>query len=146
MPEYRYVKIPISETHRGVGIQKWQSARRVEVVKAEIDIVFEISDEEELFTFLRKDAHSPEARQLAAAKLKATHQIAVQERRARPKIDMEMVEALGSGLDCLHWMSRRCYGSLLDHHATERDEPVPKAEVEAAMAAGEAELPARDEG
>jgi hypothetical protein len=110
--------IPIIGTYRGVGIHDQQPQTRVNcVVKPEIDHVLDdLSDISDLYNFAANAANSPEARLLAAAKIMAEFDLAVEERRARPLgITMEKVRAAVAGVDSQEWRSNFHYGSALDH-------------------------------
>jgi hypothetical protein len=79
---------PIScvERYRGVGIHDCQPAERIErVVKPEIALVLDqLHDVEALYAFASDFLNAPEARSLAAVKIKAQFALVVEERRARP--------------------------------------------------------------
>lgn len=106
--------IPIAETYRGVGLHDQQSPQRLDVVRAAIDQVFEITDTRELLRIAASPRYPPEARLLAAALLEAMMQIAADERKVRPDIDLDKVHAAVAGVNSIKWRDPRHYGSLLD--------------------------------
>ena len=106
--------IPIVETYRGVDLHNEQSPKRLAVVRDGIDRVFAEHAFPRLFEIAGDPAWPPEARLLAAAKLQAAHELAVQDREKRPAIDLERVQASIAGLDSVSWRSNQFYGSLLD--------------------------------
>jgi hypothetical protein len=107
-------EIPTVGTYRGVGLQDQQSKKRLAVVRRAIDRVFEEHDFERLFEIARAVSWPPEARLFAAAKLEAAFQIAADERRERPDIDLARVGAAVPGLNSRRWRDPSHYGSLLD--------------------------------
>ena len=120
-------EIPISTTYKGVGIHAGQPAKRVALVKREIDKVSRITDPAQLFEIAGDAAWSPEGRLLAGAKCVAGLQRATERRESRPDIDPERVEARTAGLGVLRWAHPDRYCSLLDapyERAALRDEPV----------------------
>jgi hypothetical protein len=106
--------IPVVEHYRGVGLHDEQSPKRLEVVRRAIDKVFEQQEIAELMQIAGDPTWPPEARLLAGAKLKAMHQVAVDERRERPPINLTRVNAMTPGLDLQKWRHPRYYASLLD--------------------------------
>ncbi|MGY4605766.1 hypothetical protein ACVW16_004178 [Bradyrhizobium sp. USDA 4474] len=124
-------RIPIVALHRGVGLHDGQSPQRLDVVRRAIDDVFDVSDIDRLFEIAR-DAHwPPEARLLAAAKLEAMVDIAVDERAVRPPVDLMLVQAIVAGLDSAKWRHPKYFASLFDPGPPpgetwpERDEHLP---------------------
>ncbi|MCP3469819.1 hypothetical protein NLM33_05680 [Bradyrhizobium sp. CCGUVB1N3] len=107
-------KIPIVGLHRGVGLHDAQSPERLEVVKTAIDQVFDISDLRQLMAIAGDVRRPPEARLFAAAKLEAAFQIAADERKVRPDIDLDRVRASIAGLDSIRWRDPWHFASLLD--------------------------------
>lgn len=106
--------IPVVATYRGVGLHDLQSPDRLDLVRRAIDNVFDQRDIDRLFE-IAGDAHwPPEARLLAAAKLEAVYQIAVDERTARPPIDLTLVQATVAGLDSVKWRHPQFFASLFD--------------------------------
>src|SRR5262249_61546510 len=73
----------------------------------------------------------PEARLFAASKVECEYELAAEERRNRPIIDLERVRATVAGLDSLVWRDPDRYASLLDTHserAVKREEPLDDEE------------------
>lgn len=106
--------IPIMATHRGVGIHDHQSPARIRVVKVAIDRVAKMSDILELVDFAGDSRQPPEARIFAATKVEVEYQVAAEERRNRPIVDLDRVRASVAGLDSIEWRDPRRYASLLD--------------------------------
>ncbi|MGY3443700.1 hypothetical protein [Bradyrhizobium sp. USDA 4473] len=106
--------IPIVATYRGVGLHDQQSTERLDLVRRAIDDVHDAVDIDRLLELARDPCWPPEARLLAAAKLEAMVQIAVDERAVRPPIDLMLVRAIVAGLDSVKWRDPWHYGSLLD--------------------------------
>ena len=120
--------MPTSTTYKGVGIHASQPARRVALVKRQIDKVNKLSDLAQLFEIAGDCAWSPEARLFAGARCVAGLQLATERRQARPDIDREDVEARTAGLASLTWADPFKYCSLLDvqhERAVKREEPLP---------------------
>ena len=108
------MNIPTIEEYRGVGIHGDQPRDRIEaIVKPEIDRVLAMKDLGALFDFAGDVSKSPEARLLAAAKCKATFQIAVVERKKRPAVTLELIDATVAGLDSMEWRDPAAFCSLL---------------------------------
>jgi hypothetical protein len=108
--------IPIVGFHRGVGLHDQQSPERLELVKAEIDFVFDsLTDLKELADYAGDMSHSPESRLLAGALVEARWQLAAEDRRARPtRVDLDVVRASVCSLNSQHWRSPWAFCSLLD--------------------------------
>lgn len=107
--------IPTVGTYRGVGLHDQQSEARLAVVRAAIDMVFSTADPKELLKIIADPHWPPESRLLAAALLEAMLQIAADERKIRPQIDLAYVRACVAGLNSTHWRDPQHYASLLDH-------------------------------
>lgn len=107
-------QITVVSFHRGVGLHDRQSPERLDVVRRAIDNVFDQRDLDQLFEIAGNPSWPPEARLFAAAKLEATYQIAVDERRERPTIDLMRVQAAVAGLNSEKWRDPLHYASLLD--------------------------------
>lgn len=107
-------QIPIVAYHRGIGIHDMQSAERIEVVKRAIDRVYDEHDLDRLLAIAGDVTWPPESRLFAAAKIEAAHQIATDERKVRPLVDISRVHASVPGLDSQHWRDPWAFGSLLD--------------------------------
>jgi len=119
-------QIPVIAVHRGVGIHDHQSPARIRVVEAAIDRVAQMSDIVELADFAADPRWPPEARMFAANKLEVEYELAAEERRNRPAIDLDRVRATVAGLDSVVWRDPWRYGTLLDPHGgVEREEPLP---------------------
>jgi hypothetical protein len=119
--------LPIACHHKGVAIFANQPAKRVALVKREIDKIGKISDLEQLFAIAGDCSWSPEGRLYAGARCIAGLQRAAERRESRPDIDKEDVEAATAGLSVVGWAhpSRHC--SLLDadpERAVQREEPL----------------------
>ncbi|MGY4170959.1 hypothetical protein [Bradyrhizobium sp. USDA 4529] len=106
--------IPVIETYRGVGLHDQQSPERLVVVRRAIDTVFDVQDYDRLLEIARDVTWPPESRMLAGAKLESAYQMAVDERRERPPIDLVKVGACTTGLNSQRWRDPWHYGSLLD--------------------------------
>jgi hypothetical protein len=107
-------RIPTSEVYRGVGLHCGQSPARLKVVRAAIDRVIEMTDVDALVAYADNIANPPEARLLAAAHVEAIWQLCAEDRRNRPKVDLDYVRSLTAGLDSNEWRSPTHYCSLLD--------------------------------
>jgi hypothetical protein len=122
-------KIAIAEVYKGVGVHADQPRERIErVVRPEIDRVLGMTDSQGLFALCGDVSWSPEARMLAGAMLEALWDLAVNERRERPKgIDLDVVRARVGGLNSANWRSRTHYCCLLDPGpAPGQPGPVPR--------------------
>ena len=123
--------IPTIGVHRNVGIYDNQSPARVKIVKAAIDRVAKISDLMELVAYAADCQQPPEARLFAANKVEVEYEVAAEERRNRPTIDMDRLRATVAGLNSVKWRDPSRHCSLLDIHyerAVVRDEPLPDLE------------------
>src|SRR5262245_48796927 len=119
--------MPISGSYKGVAIFAGQPAKRVALVKREIDKVGKISDLEELFEIAGDCSWSPEARLFSAARCLAGLELATERREAKPDIDREDVESRTAGLASIRWADPFRYCSLLDvyhERAATREEPL----------------------
>ena len=120
-------QIPTIATHRGIGIHDHQTPARIRVVKAAIDRVALMSDILELAALAADPQQPPEARMFAASKVEVEYELAAEERRNRPIIDLDRVRATVAGLDSVRWRDPDRYCSLLDthhEHAVQREEPL----------------------
>ncbi|WP_342728871.1 hypothetical protein AAFG07_20850 [Bradyrhizobium sp. B097] len=123
--------IPIIATYRGVGLHCEQSAERLDAVRRAIDDVFEVVNIDRHLEIAGDARWPPEARLLAAAKLEAMVQIAVDERAVRPPIDLMLVQAIVAGLDSMKWRHPKYFASLFDPGPSpgekwaEREVPLP---------------------
>jgi len=104
--------IPLVETYRGVGIEDQQPPERIELVKREIDRVHRMSAIVELADYAGDAVHPPEARMLGGARAEALWELAGEERRQRPSL--ELLCAATAGLGCRRWRDPDRYASLLD--------------------------------
>jgi hypothetical protein len=117
-------QIPTIAIHRGIGIHDHQSPARIKVVKAAIDRVARISDILELADFAADPQQPPEARMFAANKVEVEYEVAAEERRNRPIVDLDLVRATVAGLDSLEWRSPVVYGTDLEDGGVPREEPL----------------------
>jgi hypothetical protein len=84
-----------------------------------------MSDILELDDFAADPQQPPEARLFAANKVEVEYQLAAEERRNRPIIDLDRVRATVAGLDSVVWRSPWYFASLLDAAAgVPREEPL----------------------
>jgi len=118
--------IPTIGEYKGVPLHDCQSEARLAVVRAQIDAVLAVDDTKLLLEIAGDAAMAPEARLLAAAKLRAVHAIAADDRRVRPNVDLALVEATVATVGSRNWRSATHYGSLLDppDQAVPRDVPL----------------------
>jgi hypothetical protein len=122
-------RIPTTASHRGIGIHDCQSPARIAVVKAAIDRVAGMSNILELASFAANPLEPPEARLFAANKVEVEYQVAAEERRNRPIIDLDVVRASAAGLDSVVWRSPWHFSSILDAaDGVPREEPLPDLE------------------
>src|SRR5262245_19065925 len=115
-------QIPGIAAHRVVGIHACQSPARVKIVTAAIDRVARMSDILELADFAADPQQPPEARMFAANKVQVEYEVAAEERRNRPIVDLEKVRATVAGLDSLEWRSPVVYGTDLEDGGVPREE------------------------
>jgi hypothetical protein len=119
--------MPTSTNHKGVGIHAGQPAKRVALVKKEIDKIGSTVDLMQLCDIAGDCSWSPEARIYAGARCIAGLQRATERREQRPDIDQADVEARTAGLASATWADPSRYCSLLDvdyERAVSRDEPL----------------------
>jgi len=119
--------MPIATSYKGVGIHAGQSAKRVRLVKGEIDKVARISDLLKLYEIAGDCSWSPEGRLFAGARCIAGLELATERREAKPAIDREDVESRTAGLSSAQWADPDRYCSLLDVHterAARRESPL----------------------
>ena len=117
-------RIPTIASHRGIGIHDHQSPARIRVVKAAIDRVARMKDVLELADFAADSQQPPEARMFAANKVEVEYEVAAEERRNRPIVDLDLVRATVAGLDSLEWRSPVVYGTDLEDDGVPREEPL----------------------
>jgi hypothetical protein len=117
-------QIPNITSHRGIGIHDHQSPARIRVVKAAIDRVARMSDILELADFAADPQQPPEARLFAANKIEVEYELAAEERRNRPVVDLDHVRASVAGLDSVVWRDPDRYGTLLEHGGLLREKPL----------------------
>jgi len=117
-------QIPVIATHRGVGIHDCQSPARVKIVKAAIDRVARMSDILELAAFAADSQQPPEARMFAANKVEIEYEVAAEERRNRPIVNLDLIRATVAGLDSVEWRSPVVYGTDLEGGGVPRQEPL----------------------
>ncbi|WP_232628651.1 hypothetical protein [Methylobacterium sp. Leaf118] len=107
--------MPTVGVYRGVGIHDFQPAERVErMVKPAIEAVFALYGGWALLAYASDPAHPPEARLLAAARIEAIWQLAIENREVRPEVHPDKARVATGSLDSLHWACPRRYGSLLE--------------------------------
>jgi hypothetical protein len=122
-------EIPTIGTHRGVPLEDQQSDARLGLVRAEIDLVFGITDASALADYAADVWHSPESRQLAAAMAESMWTVASEERRVRPGISLEQIHCSVAGLGSRRWRDPDRHASLLDGPGgVARGEPLPDEE------------------
>jgi hypothetical protein len=121
-------QIPTIAAHCGIGIHDHQTPARIKIVKAAIDRVARMSDILELAAFAADPWQPPEARMFAASKIECEYELAAEERRNRPIIDLERVRATVAGLDSVEWRSPVVYGTDLQSGGVEREEPLDEEE------------------
>jgi hypothetical protein len=122
--------LPIACHHRGVAIFV-QPAKRVALVKKEIDRVSKISDPVRLSEIAADPSWAPEARIYSAALCRAALQRAVERREAKPDLDAERVEACVAGLATVRWQHPSKHCSLFDvddERAAKRERALPDTE------------------
>jgi hypothetical protein len=108
-------RIPTGEVYRGVAVHAGQQPHRVAtIVRPAIDVVHEMADPRALFDYACDARNPPEARLFAEAKCQACCQMASQDRRRQPDIDLEVLQASCAGLTSLGWRDPYFYCSLLD--------------------------------
>jgi hypothetical protein len=122
--------IPVVEIYRGIGIEDRQPLERIElVVKPSIDRVQTMSNPDLLAAYADDAANPPEARMLAGARAEALWELAAEERRLRPTIDMEKLRASTAGLGSRRWRDPERHSSLLDvPGGIEREGPLDDSE------------------
>ena len=119
--------MPIASTYKGIGIHAGQPAKRVALVKRELDRISKVSDLKRLFEIAGDCSWAPEARIYAGARCIAGLERATERREPRPDIGREDVEARTAGLCTVTWADPWRYCSLFDTHperAEEREEPL----------------------
>jgi hypothetical protein len=121
-------QIPTIAVHRGIGIHDHQTPGRIKTVKAAIDRVARMSDIMELVDFAADPQQPPEARLFSANKLEVEYELAAEERRNRPVVDLDKVRASVAGLASVEWRSPVVYGTDLEIGGVEREERLPAEE------------------
>jgi hypothetical protein len=106
--------IPTIGEHRGVGLHDHQSPKRLARVTREIDTVLGVNHITLLLEIAADVTWSPEARLTAAAKLRAMHELSVEKRTTKPKIDLLHLAACTVSLNSQKWRSPTHFASLLD--------------------------------
>jgi hypothetical protein len=110
-----YERIPFQGYHRGIGLHVDQNAQRLDIVRAELDRIIDMSDPDELLAFLECVSNSPEARHLSRVKLLAMLEISAERREIRPPgLSVEILNAY-SFLDSLQWRDDTYFGSMLEY-------------------------------
>lgn len=120
------VEYAAPETYKGIKIHGYQTRERIEGrVKPQIDHVMGLTKTEALLVYVADVRRPPEARLLAGAMLEALFNLAVQDRRERPSINMDLVRAHTAGLDeSSPWRSPWSYGCIADGPDSE-GRPIP---------------------
>ena len=107
--------IPCRGSHRGIGLHAGQSAKRLKVMRRDIDRVYALGEDVDgLFEFAGAVMRSPESRLFAAAKCEALWNDATERRRERPNFDRARLEVMICGLDSKVWRDPDYFGTLLD--------------------------------
>jgi hypothetical protein len=117
-------QIPTIGVHRGIRLHDHQTPARIKVVKGAIDRVARMSDILQLVDFAANPQEPPEARLFAASKIEVEYEVAAEERRNRPEVDLDRLRATISGLDSLEWRSPVVYGTDLEHGGVPREVPL----------------------
>jgi hypothetical protein len=108
-------QIPTIGLYRNVPLHDFQSGERVEtIVKPAIDDVFATAELGALVAYAGDTHNPPESRLLAAALAEASFDVAAEERRERPELDVERLRASIAGLRSARWINSRAFNSLLD--------------------------------
>jgi hypothetical protein len=121
-------QIPTVGSHLGVRLHDRQSDARLKVVRAAINRVASMTDIMELSRFAADVMEPPEARLFAASKVGIQYQLAAEERRLRPIIDLDLVRASVAGLDSVEWRNPTAYGSDLQPDGVPRECPLDDSE------------------
>jgi hypothetical protein len=101
--------------YRGCPIIANQSERRLTTVRADIDRSHSLDDPVELEEFAFCIANAPESRALAASRLVAMFELAVDERRKRPaNFDPDLLRCEARLMYSRRWQDPYHYCSLLD--------------------------------
>src|SRR5262249_917491 len=91
-----------------------QSPERLARVRAAIDEVYASDDAQWLYAHA-DDFHNPaESRLLAAAKIRAQHELRAGSHESRQGIDIDMLAAITAALDSLTWTDPAYYRALCD--------------------------------
>lgn len=124
------MKIRTTEVYRDIGLHDFQDERRLKIVRAEIDAVHQMTSIRKLFDYALDVGHAPEARLYAIAKLRAAYDLAVQERRTRPDIDMTVLGIVSCGLQSEGWRDREFFGCIVERgeRSVPRARPLPPTE------------------
>ena len=91
-----------------------------------------LSDIRQLFAITKTPRWSPEARLAASGQIRALWALAAEDRRQRPDIDLELVDAYIGGLDIEGWRHpwRFCCLAEGDSAAALRDEELPEMSLD----------------
>lgn len=117
-----HTPIPIVERYRQVGLHDQQDEARLAIVRAEIDAVFNMAGQiRDLVDWVANRSKAPESRLLAGALLRAEYDLATDERRLRPDVDMEWLGAVTAGLATTR--SRKYYDSIYAPFPPPRGKP-----------------------
>ena len=119
--------IPCRGSYRGIGLHDKQSAKRLKIVRGEIDKVYSLTDVTALFEFACDVRKAPEARLFSAAKLEAMFAHAVEKRWERPAFNRARLKVVVNALDSRVWRDPTHYGTILDvrtRHGVPRERPL----------------------
>jgi hypothetical protein len=124
--------IPSVGQHRRVDLHNFQDDARLDVVRREIDLVFDriSGDIPALVRYCNDGKRPPEARLLAYHLVVAHRAVAADSRQERPSgFDIDDLAAVVCALGSRKWRSRRTYGAVFeDHEQVPRPEPLPEGE------------------
>ena len=90
--------IPCRGSYRGIGLHDKQSAKRLKIVRGEIDKVYSLTEVTALFEFACDVRKAPEARLFSAAKLEAMFAHAVEKRWERPAFNRARLKVVVNAL------------------------------------------------
>ena len=107
--------IPCRGSYRGIGLHDKQSAKRLKIVRGEIDKVYSLTEVTALFEFACDVRKAPEARLFSAAKLEAMFAHAVEKRWERPAFNRARLKVGGQRARLQGARARsHYYGTILD--------------------------------
>jgi hypothetical protein len=126
------LKIRTVGTHKDVPLHDHQDEQRLQVVRANIDTVLQMTGLKALFAWAGDPSRAPESRLLAEQKCRALYSLAEQSRTRRPPLDLADLAAQAAGLDGEDWRSETHYSTLpeaFNHRtngAVRRASPLPE--------------------